>query len=332
VAESLGEFALIQHYFAQQAQGKTSPFVTLGIGDDCALLRSSVEPASRIAISTDLFAQGRHFFQDCNPADIGYKALAVNLSDLAAMGATPRAFTLALSLPNSDSVFLQEFARGLFELANQYECRLIGGDTTKGPLTICITVLGEVNVLQALRRDAAMPGQDVWVTGELGAAGLAVFSTYEGRPLAGEHLAQQRLLRPQPRVAFGQALLGLASAAIDLSDGLVADIAHIATASHVEVHLVANQIPMHPSLRDVPIDQQLRFMLAGGDDYELAFCADSSQREQIHAVSKRLGLNATNIGHVQVKTSDQTQVVVTDLNHQAMSAQTLKKYRGYEHF
>ncbi len=332
MAETLGEFALIQHYFAQQAQGKTSPFVTLGIGDDCALLRSSTEPASRIAISTDLFAQGRHFFQDCDPADIGYKALAVNLSDLAAMGATPRAFTLALSLPNSDSAFLQGFARGLFELANQYDCRLVGGDTTKGPLTICITVLGEVDVLQALRRDAAKPGQDVWVTGDLGAAGLAVFSTYEGRPLAKEHRAQQCLLRPKPRVQFGQALLGLASAAIDLSDGLVADVAHIASASHVDIHLAANQIPMHPCLSDVSIEQQLRFMLAGGDDYELAFCADSSQREKIHAISNQLNLNATRIGHVQTKTSDQAQVVVTDLNHQIMSAQTLKKYRGYEHF
>ena len=228
----MNEFDLIARYFTRPARR-----AALGVGDDCALLQPA--PGMQLAISSDMLVEGRHFFADVDPAALGHKALAVNLSDLAACGATPLAFTLALALPRVDEVWLQGFSQGLFALADAHGCELVGGDTTQGPLNICITVFGEVPVVnsksQALLRSGAGAGDDVYVSGTLGDARLALDALRGRLTLPAELLAQARLRleRPTPRVALGQALRGVASAALDLSDGLLGDLRHILKASGV---------------------------------------------------------------------------------------------------
>ena len=236
----MGEFDLIARYFKRPSQTIApaligTPAVALGIGDDCALLQP--RPGTQMAISSDMLVEGRHFFPDVDPATLGHKALAVNLSDLAACGAKPLAFTLALALPRVDEPWLAAFSRGLFALADAHGCTLMGGDTTQGPLNICITVFGEVPVVagksQALLRSGARPGDDLYVSGTLGDARLAL-EALRGTvqlPAAVLARARQRLEQPTPRVALGLALRGIATAAIDVSDGLLGDLGHILTAS-----------------------------------------------------------------------------------------------------
>ena len=289
----MNEFALIRQYFERQPAplpASTGPaaesLVTLGIGDDCALL-DPVPPGQQLAISTDMLVAGRHFFEGTDPAAIGHKALAVNLSDLAAMGARPVGFTLALALPTADAAWLQGFADGLFGLAARAACPLIGGDTTRGPLNISITVLGQVPATHALRRDGARVGDAIWVSGPLGAAALAVARRSQGQPVP--DAAARRLDWPEPRLAAGLGLTGVASAAMDISDGLAGDLGHLLTASgrrqglSLGAELWEGRLPLDPVLREsgVAHDEALQLALHGGDDYELLFTAPTAQTDTI---------------------------------------------------
>ena len=238
----------------------------------------------------------RHFMADAPPASVGYKALAVNLSDLAAMGARPLAFTLAIALPRVDEAWLEAFSRGMFELADQSACELIGGDTTCGPLTISITALGEVPAGAALRRDAGQPGDDLWVSGALGGAAFAVREALAARPLPVGHPALERMERPQPRLALGMALRHLARAAIDLSDGLASDLGHVLSRSRLGAELDWTTIPVEPCLSGLAEADRQALALAGGDDYELLFSAASENRVAIAALGERLGVPLTRIG------------------------------------
>ncbi|WP_314332224.1 thiamine-phosphate kinase [Lautropia mirabilis] len=289
----MNEFALIRQYFERQPAplpASTGPaaesLVKLGIGDDCALL-DPVPPGQQLAISTDMLVAGRHFFEGTDPAAIGHKALAVNLSDLAAMGARPVGFTLALALPTADAAWLQGFADGLFGLAARAACPLIGGDTTRGPLNISITVLGQVPATHALRRDGARVGDAIWVSGPLGAAALAVARRSQGQPVP--DAAARRLDWPEPRLAAGLGLTGVASAAMDISDGLAGDLGHLLTASgrrqglSLGAELWEGRLPLDPVLREsgVAHDEALQLALHGGDDYELLFTAPTAQTDTI---------------------------------------------------
>ena len=329
------EFDLIKQYFtlpAQQAAKEKVGLqqnlysVYLGIGDDCALLQG--QGIAQLAVSTDMLIEGRHFFRGCDPYDIAYKSLAVNLSDLAAMGARPVAFTLALALPEANSVFLETFSKGLFDLANEYSCDLIGGDTTRGHLAISITVLGEVAIGTALRRSGARAEDDIWVSGAIGAAAMAVEAGYSGLLGSVDPAVAARMLRPTPRLQLGDRLRGIAHSAIDLSDGLLGDIGHIAHASNCAVDLELGQLPIHAGLSRLPLADQWRLALTGGDDYELCFTAPSSQRHAIAALSDALGLPLTKVGRMR-----QGQGIRCIEPHGAfMSAERLAELRSFDHF
>ena len=260
----MGEFDLIARYFTRPA--RPGGAVALGVGDDCALLAPT--PGMQLAISSDMLVEGRHFFADVAPEALGHKALAVNLSDLAACGARPLAFTLALSLPRVDEAWLEGFSRGMWALADAHGCELVGGDTTQGPLNICITVFGEVPPGQALLRSGARPGDDLYVSGTLGDARLALEALLGHAPLPAEVLARarQRLERPTPRVALGQALRGIASSAMDLSDGLLGDLSHILKTSGVGARIGAGMAMVPESRRDqgLILVRQQRFQEALG--------------------------------------------------------------------
>ncbi|MEO8390995.1 MAG: thiamine-phosphate kinase [Polaromonas sp.] len=301
----MGEFDLIARYFTRPA-GQA----VLGVGDDCALLQP--RPGTQLAVSSDMLVEGRHFFADVNPFALGHKALAVNLSDLAACGAKPLAFTLALALPDIDEDWLAGFSKGLLALADAHGCELVGGDTTQGPLNICITVFGEVPVVQgksqALLRSGARAGDDVYVSGTLGDARLALEALRGALALPPLMLAQSRLRleQPTPRVALGQALRGIASAAIDVSDGLLGDLRHILRASKtgatletaLAINLVAACALPDWSAAGIDAEKQLEFALAGGDDYELAFTAPASAREAVQAAARQAQTPVTRIGRI----------------------------------
>jgi len=295
----LSEFDLIKQYF--QRTRPASSQTVLGIGDDCALLAPT--PGKQLAVSSDMLVEGRHFFAGADPFQLGHKSLAVNLSDLAAMGATPLGFTLALALPSADPAWLDGFSRGLFALADAHGCELVGGDTTKGPLNICITIFGELAPGQALRRDAARIGDDIWISGTLGDARLALAGCLDEVTLdaAGHALASMRLHAPAPRVALGQLLAErrLAHAALDISDGLVGDLGHILAASKVGAVLNVDALPAGPVLARQALDLRRRFTAAGGDDYELCFTAPVANREAIHAAGEQSGTAVTRVGRIE---------------------------------
>ncbi|MDO8178096.1 MAG: thiamine-phosphate kinase [Undibacterium sp.] len=293
----LSEFDLIKRYFAQHTV--SDPRIALGIGDDCALINPT--PGMQLAISTDMLVSGRHFFPDADPVMLGHKCLAVNLSDLAAMGAMPVAFTLALSLPEANPDWLEKFSHGLFALADQHQCSLIGGDTTKGPLNICITVFGELPPGSALRRDAAQVGDDIWVSGTLGDARLALAGYWKEIKLeAAEHSqAAQRMHQPTPRIALGMALRGIANAALDISDGLIGDLGHILERSDVGASLHIDSLPAGPVLSQQPLAKRREFTLAGGDDYELCFTAPPAQRAAVIAAGLACATAVTRIGCIE---------------------------------
>jgi len=295
----MGEFDLITRYFKRPA--KRSP---LGVGDDCALLAPA--PGMQLAVSSDMLVEGRHFLSTVDPARLGHKALAVNLSDLAACGAKPLAFTLALALPGIDEPWLEGFSRGLFALADAHGCELVGGDTTRGPLNICITVFGEVPAGAALLRSGARAGDDIWVSGTLGDARLAleVFRGTLALPADVFAQARMRMEQPTPRVALGQALRGTASAAVDVSDGLVGDLGHILTASRVGATLDADAATSTVAAASTPgldIEALRTCALSGGDDYELVFTAAPSARAAVEQAGKESFTRVTRIGRIDAE-------------------------------
>ncbi|CAH0350818.1 thiamine-phosphate kinase [Aquabacterium sp. CECT 9606] len=296
---SLGEFDLIERYFWRPA-GQGPRRAVVGNGDDCAVIAPGA--GMQLAVSTDTLVEGRHFLSTVDPMRLGHKALAVNLSDLAACGAQPLAFTLALTLPRVDEVWLAGFAQGLLALADAHGCELIGGDTTAGPLAIGITVMGEVPAGQTLLRSGARAGDDLWVSGWPGLARLAL-EAFRGTlqpALSSEDFdtARRAMECPEPRVALGLALRGLATAAIDMSDGLLGDLGHVLRRSQVGARVVLDALPMHRVLAQRPLNQQHDCLLAGGDDYELVFTAPAEHRTRILGLGDHLGLPLTRIGNI----------------------------------
>jgi len=295
MAHSSSEFDLISRHFTRPAAN-----AVLGVGDDCALV--DITNGMDLAVSTDTMVSGTHFFPDVDPENLGHKSLAVNLSDIAAMGATPYWAMLALTLPTVDHTWLAAFAKGFFDLASEYNVSLIGGDTTRGPLTLTVTILGQVPTGAALRRNGAKAGNDVWVSGNVGDAALAVAHRHGKLVLtvADYHEAVMRLYEPTPRVALGQALRGMATSAIDISDGLLADLGHICRLSGVGATVDVNSIPVSPiGARHFQSDAGLTAIVAGGDDYELCFTAPANARESIAELTDVLGVPLTRIGQVR---------------------------------
>lgn len=292
----MGEFDLIERYFTRPAR-----HAVLGVGDDCALLAPT--SGMQLALSTDMLVEGRHFLSTVNPVHLGHKALAVNLSDLAACGARPRAFLLSLALPRIDESWLYGFAQGLWSLADAFDCDLIGGDTTQGPLNISITVIGETPQGQALLRSGAQVGDDIYVSGYVGDARVAleVFRGSLSVPSSVFNAARIRMEQPTPRVALGLALRGIATAAADISDGLWGDLSHILKASQVGATLDATQtltLLACATEFELPQSKHLQFVLTGGDDYELVFTAPASKRAEVHAAGLNALTRLTRIGQI----------------------------------
>jgi thiamine-monophosphate kinase len=314
----LPEFDLIARI---KARARSRPDVTLGIGDDAALLR--MPPGKLLVVATDTLNAGVHFPIGTAPADIGWKALAVNLSDLAAMGAQPAWCTLSLSLPGSDAAWLDGFLDGFLALADQHGIALVGGDTTRGPLSICVTVHGFVDDGAALRRDGARAGDDIWVSGTLGDAAGALVQWREGQPV--ESSLRARLERPTPRVALGLALAGVAHAAIDVSDGLLADLAHMCRASGVGAAVELNALPASTALHAAFEDIACRDLQAtGGDDYELCFTAAADQRDAVARIAGDIGIGITCIGRIVAGAGVRA--------HLADGSQWRPLHAGYVHF
>ena len=295
MASNNSEFDLIARHFM-----RPSPNAVLGVGDDAALV--DVSNGMDLAVSTDTMVSGTHFFPDVDPENLGHKALAVNLSDMAAMGAMPYWATLALTVPSVDHTWLAAFAKGFFDLAQEFNVSLIGGDTTRGPLSLTVTIMGEVPMGAALKRSGAKAGHDVWVSGNLGDAALAVAHRH-GKLVLSEadyREAVMRLYEPTPRVALGQALRGLATAAIDVSDGLLADLGHICGLSKVGAVVELASIPLSAiGAKHVASDAGRNAIVAGGDDYELCFTAHPNSRESIQDLTKMMEVPLTRIGQVK---------------------------------
>ena len=297
----MNEFELIERYFRRAPRNAD---VRIGVGDDGAVIAPA--PGMEYVLTTDMLVEGRHFTADADPARLGHKTLAVNLSDLAAMGALPRFALLAVALPAPDAEWVAAFMRGFDALATQYDVELIGGDTTRGPRNLCVTAIGELPAGTALTRAGANPGDIVYVSGRLGDAALALAAAVDrtGVDEAALPLLRERLDAPEPRVALGVALRGVATSAIDLSDGLTGDLGHILDASRVGASLDLAAIPCSDELRarlaGAERDLALQCILAGGDDYELCFTARPAMREHVDAVALALGLPLTAIGAIGV--------------------------------
>lgn len=318
---ALGEFELIARYFADL--GPLRPGVLQDVGDDCALL--ALPPGQLLATSIDTMVAGRHFLPEIDPEDLGWRALAAAVSDLAPAGAEPLWFTLALSLPEADPVWLAGFARGLRAGAEAWGLRLVGGDTTSGPLTISLQVMGGVPAGQQIGRAGARPGDLVYLSGCTGEAAAAL--DLLGKSPVTDTQAQllSRYLRPEPRLALGRGLRGLATAAVDISDGLLADAGHIAERSGVRLELRSEALPLSPALvAELGAAHALVLALSGGDDYELCFCAPPSAHSEVEALAQSLGLPITCIGEAVASAG----VVCLDASGTPIEAVRT----GYEHF
>lgn len=299
------EFDLIQHYFSRFSGEYTNGNIRLGVADDCAIFTSGHH--RHIATSKDLLIEGVHFFSDVSPMALGHKALAVNLSDLAAMGASPIACLLGIALPRVDDLWLAEFTKGFYRLAEQFNCPLIGGDTTRHPqgVVISVTVFGEVTP-PYMMRSQAQPGDTIWVSGELGAAHIALQFMLKEKGNKGLSASEQHVLAqirkaleyPTPRVALGQALQGVANAAIDISDGLLQDLGHILSQSKVSAVVQESKLPISPLLKELPVEDIAEAVYRGGDVYELCFTAPPSKTEAICRLSKNLRIPLTAIGTI----------------------------------
>lgn len=319
---ALNEFGLIQRFFNQAA-----PEGYIGIGDDCAVF--SVQPGFQLAVSTDTLIEGRHFFPDVDPHSLGHKALAVNISDLAAMGATPKGCVLALAVPSVDEPWLRDFSAGFLALAKSSGCPLIGGDTTRNPhgIVLTVTVFGEVPIVQALRRDLARPEDDIWVSGSLGAPDLALRYLSGTLPMDTGRLEQSRPLleQPQPPIHFAPALLGHAHAAIDISDGLLQDLSHLLKASHCGATLQWAALPVHSALQGVDQSVRQSAVLSGGDVFQLCFTAPVAERAYLLETAAAHQVMLSRIGTI----TDSPGITVLDENKQAL---TLPVQGGFDHF
>jgi thiamine-monophosphate kinase len=318
----MGEFDLIETYFKRPPR-----HAVLGVGDDCALL--SVTAGQQLAVSSDMLVEGRHFLSTVNPLHLGHKALAVNLSDLAACGAQPKAFLLSLALPEVVPHWLSEFSKGLWALADRHQCDLVGGDTTRGPLNICITVLGEVPAQQALLRRGAQVDDDIYVSGHLGDARLAleVFRGALRVPQAVFEAARLRMEKPTPRIDLGLALRGLANAAIDVSDGFLGDLQHILKSSGVGAEIDTHQVLSTMACAQgsgLSHDDLLRLTLSGGDDYELVFTAPENKRQAILNACASSATPVTRIGKITAS----PQLTLLGNNGQTL----LNSYASFDHF
>jgi thiamine-monophosphate kinase len=316
---SLGEFELIERFFTRAAKR-----AVLGIGDDCALVAPA--PGMQLAISSDMLVEGRHFLSTVAPERLGHKALAVNLSDLAACGAAPLAFTLALAMPRAEAAFLEGFARGMFGLADAHGIELVGGDTTQGPLNVCITVFGEVPAGRALLRSGARPGDDLYLSGTVGDARLALEVFRGALALEGAAFDRVRLAMelPQPRIALGLALRGVATSAIDVSDGLLGDLGHVLGRSGVGASVDADAVPRSADLRTLPPGLQREYTLAGGDDYELVFTAGPEAAARVAAAAAAAGVAVTRIGRIEAEPGLRL--------HDAAGAPIAARYGSFDHF
>ena len=332
----LGEFDLIQRFFkagADAMRPNEANVIALGIGDDCALVK--IAAGKEIVITSDMLVEGRHFFMNADPELLGRKALAVNLSDLAAMGAKPIGFTLAIALPTVDIFWLEAFSKGLFAVANQYSCPLIGGDTTAGPLTISITAFGSIPSGKAIRRSGAKVGNDIWTSGTIGDARLALAALRHEITLPESDLKQieHRMHNPTPRVELGMKIRELASAALDISDGLLGDLHHILKQSQVSAEVFLDQIPKSETLQKQSEDIQNQFAASGGDDYEICFTAPIEKRGVIDEISRVLNLPLTRIGSITEKVGAVEKLYLFnkngDLLDETKSAVLLK---SFDHF
>jgi thiamine-monophosphate kinase len=300
----VNEFEVIARFFSRPPRAAS---VHRGIGDDAALLAPS--PGCELAVSVDMLVAGRHFMIDVEPERLGHKTLAVNLSDMAAMGATPRWALLAGALPELDARWLAAFARGFYALADRHDVELVGGDTTRGPLNLCVTVLGDVPTGLALTRAGAKPGDDVWVSGELGDAALALAAIAGRVTLAADALAatRERLELPTPRIALGIALRGVATAALDISDGLTGDLGHIleqsAVGATIDLAAVPRSQPLDRLLAGAQRSIALECLLGGGDDYELCFTAPRTAAARIAQIADETGVALARIGSITAATS-----------------------------
>jgi thiamine-monophosphate kinase len=300
----MNEFALINHFFKKDNLKNT----ILGIGDDCAII--DIDKNHQLVTSTDTLIEGVHFDKSYSPEDIGYRALAVNLSDIAAMGAKPKWFSLALTLPKSDEVFLKKFSQGLFKLANLHNLELIGGDTTKGHLSITITIMGVLPQNQGLLRSGAKIDDDIYVSNTLGNAAFALQKSKDAQKFL------KFLHQPQPQIKLGQALLNIANSCIDISDGLQADLTHILKASNVGASINIDLLPIEDLVKK---QNNICLVLAGGDDYQLCWTANAKQKQNINKIAKTLGIKITNIGKI------------TDKKHLDIIGLT-EKCQPYQHF
>lgn len=317
----MSEFNLIKQHFTRPTR-----HTNLGIGDDAALI--SLSAGMELVISADMLVANTHFFAEADPYKLGWKALAVNISDMAAMGANPRWATLAIALPNNDTQWLSEFSRGFFACAAEFDVDLIGGDTTRGPLNICVQIMGEIPIGQALKRNNAKVGDEIWVSGTLGDAALAL-AHMQGKLALPEDIFEvctQALHTPQPRVALGLALRGIANSAIDISDGLLADLGHILETSNVGATLQLSNIPhsVHFGAANLQDKSIIKLLLAGGDDYELCFTAPANKHTDITKLSEKLALPLSCIGII----ANSTSLVIHGLDNEILDI----KETGFDHF
>jgi thiamine-monophosphate kinase len=314
------EFDLIRRHFTRPAR-----HADLAVGDDAALFR--VAPDMQLAVTTDTLVADTHFFDGTSPHDLGWKTLAVSLSDLAAMGAAPRWATLALTLPAADEDWIAAFAEGFFDCAGRYGVELVGGDTTRGPLAMTVTLFGEVPTGQAITRAGGQPGDDLWVSGCPGLAALGLMHLQNHVRLTDADLALAALHRPVPRIEAGSALRGIAYAMIDVSDGLAGDLAHLCECSRLGAVLDKDALPLVP-LIEAGADEALacRIVLAGGDDYELLFSAPSTARNALAALAGQLDLPLTRIGRL----SEEVEAIL--LTDGAGGSPRSLDVRGYDHF
>jgi thiamine-monophosphate kinase len=325
------EFNIIDKYFTRHSKD-----VDLGVGDDAALIQ--ISEGHQLAISADMLVAATHFLADCPAYFVGWKSLAVNISDMAAMGATPKWATLAIALPNIDEAWLGEFSRGFFACADEFNVNLIGGDTTRGPLNISVQIMGEVPIGKALRRDGAKVGDEIWVSGTLGEAALGLAQLQKKLPentlsVEEKQVCIDAIQAPQPRVALGRALQDIANSAIDISDGLIADLGHILERSKPNENLLGanlywEDIPHVTINNGIDISKLQSLCLAGGDDYELCFTAPATQHAAILAIGKKLNLKLSTIGEITLEHSLKNRLNVYDKSQQLIEL----KSAGYDHF